>query len=309
MASLDKKYRPSTFKNFVGNEVVVRRLKSLLKDLDSFPSCILLQGPSGCGKTTLARIVAKSLKIKEVHELNIAYQRKIDDARSIVDGIRYQSMETTSGKVIVLNECHKANNEFQNAILESLEEPPPHVHFILCTTEPNKLLDTIRTRADKFQVKRLGRTEISELVKNVSRKEDIAISKSIIRKIATGADGSPRVALVLLNSIKNIEGREEKLEVIKEMIESEIASEEAIELSRALLKGDSYKRIMKLVNKLEEDPEIIRREILKYMSTVLINGKNNKAALIINNFWDDYYSVGKAGLILNVYNTIEVQGE
>ena len=309
MPSLDLKYRPKKFKDIIGNELLVRRLKSLFNDVDSFPSTILLQGPSGCGKTTLARIIAKKLKIEEVHQLNIANQRRIDDARAIIDGIRYQSMASTNGKVIILNECHKANDEFQNAMLESLEEPPPKVHFILCTTEPEKLKKTIRTRADKFQVKRLGRTEISELIKHVSKKEDIKISKSVIRTIATGADGSAREALLFLNSIKNIKDKDDMLDIVKDIIESERANTEAVELSRSLLKGDSYKRIMKIVDKLEEDPELIRRGVLKYMEKVLVGGKNNKAALIINNFWDDYYSTGKAGLVLNVYNTITEREE
>jgi len=305
MTSLDIKYRPKTFKRIVGNTVLVRRIESMFNDLESFPSTILLQGPSGCGKTTIARIIAKKLKIEEVHELNIANQRKIDDARSIVDGIRYSSMTATQGKVIILNECHKANNEFQNAMLESLEEPPPNVHFILCTTEPEKLLTTIKTRSTKFQVKRLGRSEIIALVTHVSNKEDINISKSGIRAITTYSDGSPRTALVLLNSVKNIDDPEDMLEVIKDAIESEKAKVEGIELSRSLLKGNSYKAIMKIVEKLEEDPELIRREILKYMTQVLLGGANDKAALIINNFYDDFYSSGKAGLVLSVYNTIQ----
>ena len=288
----------------MGNQVLVRRMESMFNDLESFPSTILLQGPSGCGKTTIARIIAKKLKIKEVHELNIANQRKIDDARSIIDGLRYSSMTTTQGKVVILNECHKANNEFQNAMLESLEEPPPHVHFILCTTEPQKLLTTIKTRADKFQVKRLARSEITQLIERVSNKEDINISNSGIREITTYADGSPRTALVLLNSVKNIDDPDDMIEVIKDAVESEKAKIEGIELSRSLLKGNSYKAIMKIVKNLEEDPESIRRAVLDYMGKVLVGGANDKAALIINNFWDDFYSTGKPGLVLAVYNTI-----
>lgn len=309
MASLDIKYRPRTFKRIIGNNILVRRLETMLNDIESFPSTLLLQGPSGCGKTTLARIIAKKLKIKDVYELNIANQRKIDDARAIIEGIRYSSMSKTSGKVIILNECHKANNEFQNAMLESLEEPPPNVHFILCTTEPGKLLKTIRTRATKFQVKRLTRSQITELIKYVSKREKIKITKTVIRSINTGADGSAREALVLLNSIKSIEDTDEMEEIIKDAIESEKAKAEGIELSRILLKGNTYKNTMKLVEKLEEDPELIRRSVLEYMGKVLIGGADDKAALIINNFWDDFYSTGKPGLVLAVYNTIQSKGD
>ena len=90
----------------------------------------------------------------------------------------------------------------------------------------------------------------------------------------------------------------------EDAVESEKAKIEGIELSRSLLKGNSYKAIMKIVKNLEEDPESIRRAVLDYMGKVLVGGANDKAALIINNFWDDFYSTGKPGLVLAVYNTI-----
>ena len=142
------------------------------------------------------------------------------------------------------------------------------------------------------------------MIERVSNKEDINISNSGIREITTYADGSPRTALVLLNSVKNIDDPDDMIEVIKDAVESEKAKIEGIELSRSLLKGNSYKAIMKIVKNLEEDPESIRRAVLDYMGKVLVGGANDKAALIINNFWDDFYSTGKPGLVLAVYNTI-----
>jgi DNA polymerase-3 subunit gamma/tau len=304
MPSLDKKYRPSSMVSFFGNEVLIRRIKTLFKDIDSFPSSILLHGPSGCGKTTLARIIAKMLKVSEILELNISDTRRIDDARNIIYSLRYASLMESEGKVVILNECHKATNEFQNAILEKLEEPPKNVYFILCTTEPNKLLNTIKTRCSSFQVERLPMMHMKKLVLKVARREKIEISRTILRNICSAANGTPRQALLILNSIKNLDNEEDMIEFIKSSGDMPEISEETLKLCQALMKREPYKRTMKILSKIDEDPEIVRRGIIVYMTTVLLNNEDANAALVINNFWDDLSTVGKGGLVLGVYNTL-----
>jgi len=303
MASLDKKYRPKTLKRIVGNKQIVITLKSFFRNPDSFPATILLQGPSGCGKTTLARIIAKMLKVGKgnVYELNIGTQRKIDDARAILENLRYSPMHG-SGKVIVLNECHKANNEFQNVMLETLEEPPPNVYFILCTTNPEKLLDTIKTRSTIMTVRTLDHDEIMQAVKYVARKEGKTIASSIVRKIATASQGSPRSALVILNQIINLKSSQRMKEVIANY--NPMEDPKLNEFCQALLKGTGYKGLMKIVKGLDGDAEDIRYRVLDYMSKVLIDKDNAVAAMVINNFYDSFQYVGKAGLVLAVYNVI-----
>lgn len=304
MASLDKKYRPSSMVSFIGNETLTRRIKTLFKDLEYFPSAILFYGPSGCGKTTLARIISKMLKISEIHELNIADSRRIDDARGIIENVRYASLMNSQGKVIILNECHKANNEFQNAMLEVLEEPPKNVYFVLCTTEPNKVLDTIKTRCTSFKVERLPMFHMKKLISKVARKENIEVSRSVIRSICTAANGTPRRALLILNGIRNLEDEEDMIDFIKSSGDMEEISPETLKLCQSLMKKDSYKKIMGMVKKLDEDPETVRRGIVGYMTSVLLNNEDAYAALVINNFWDDLTTVGKGGLVLGIYNTI-----
>jgi DNA polymerase-3 subunit gamma/tau len=304
MASLDKRYRPKTLKRIVGNTELVRALKTFFAHPDSFPATILLQGPSGCGKTTLARIIAKMLKVGKgnVYELNIGTQRKIDDARAILENLRYSPMHG-KGKVIVLNECHKANNEFQNVMLETLEEPPPNVYFILCTTNPEKLLSTIKTRSTIMTVEKLDHDEITKVVKYVIKREKATnIPSGIVRKIATASQGSPRSALVILNSIIYLASTKS----MKKMIANYNPMEDPKlnEFCQALLKGTGYKALMKMVKDLEGDAEDIRYKVLDYMSKVLISRDNAVAAMVINNFYDSFQYVGKAGLVLAVYNTI-----
>jgi len=304
MAALDKKYRINKLSKFIGNEDIIEVIEIFFDNLLFFPATILLQGPSGCGKTTLARIIAKMLK-KQIYELNVADARKIEDARGIIQNLKFQAMNTT-GKVIILNECHEAVKQFQDAMLEVLEEPPEGTHFILCTTNPEKLLDTIKTRCTILTVRKLSMDEMKSLIKYVCKKEKKRLDKSVIKKLVIAADGTPRNALTILNAIINVDSKSKQ----KKLIESFdiMESPNVRQLCQVLLKGSSYSNTMKLVDKIDEDAENVRRMILGHMARVLINEDNPRAALIINNFWESFYYVGKPGLVSCVYNTIN-EGE
>jgi DNA polymerase-3 subunit gamma/tau len=305
MPSLDKKFRPKKFSKMLGNEELIEAIEEMLEDRDSFPATILLQGPSGCGKTTISRIISKRLKTENVYELNVADSRRIDDARAIIENLRFAPI-SGDGKVIVLNEVHRANVDFQNALLEALEEPPDKTHFILCTTNPESLLTTIKTRSTTFTVKHLDRSEIKDLLNSVIKKEKKDVDKRVVKNIITAADGTPRTALVMLNAIINLKGRKKQKAVIDSFNLDE--NEEIIALCRLLLQGAKHQQVMPIVRKLDQDPEQIRRTILKFMGTVLLSEDNPRAALIINNFWEPVFYTGKPGIIGCVYNTI-TEGE
>jgi len=302
MASLDKKYRPKNFNAFVGNEEVVNSLKSHLSNRETFPSSILFKGHSGCGKTTLARIIAKKLKIQEVIELNVADSRGIDDARTIIANLRFAPLVGT-GKVIVLNECHEANKNFQDALLEVLEEPPANVHFFLCTTDPQKLLPAVMTRVTPYLVRPLDDDQTKMLLRKVCKREKIKINPRMIKRISQASEGVPRSALLLLNEVKGLKSDEDKKEVIDNWSLDEHPG--INKLCQAFLKGAAYKEVMKLAKDITEDPERIRRAILNYMSKVLQNNPNQKAAFIMDNCWESWYWTGKAGLFLSCYHIVK----
>jgi len=194
------KYRPQTFDELIGNETTIESLKSILQREKGEIRSFLFTGPSGCGKTTIARIMANELKCsdRDLQEYNSSNTRGIDTIREIANNCRYSPLNGKV-KIYLLDEIHKATNDAQNALLKLLEDTPNHVRFILCTTDPEKLLKTIKTRCSTFVVSSLQRAKIMKLLKWVCEEEKCDISQKVIQKIAECADGSPRQSLVLLH--------------------------------------------------------------------------------------------------------------
>lgn len=296
---LHRKYRPTDFAQMIGNKSLIESLQTILSK-DKGVTTILLQGPSGCGKTTLARIIAKHLGAENqyIKELNISDTRGIDAARSIIRNAQYQPFKGDCN-VYILNEVHKSTNEFQNAMLEILEEPPKNTYFILCTTDPDKLLKTVRTRCTTYQVRKLRTSEITKLINHVLQEEDIKkFSKKAIREIAYAADGCPREALKILDSVVDIRDEDKLLSAINDF---STTKKEVIELCRALLNGEKWKKVGDIIKGLDEEPEDIRYSVLGYMSTVLINKPSDRAFLIIEEFKPSFMYTKKAGLISACY--------
>jgi len=299
--NLYRKYRPKNLDKFVGNKSTVKALQSVLKK-DSKPHAFLFVGPSGCGKTTLARIVRREVGCSERDfiEVDAADFRGIDTIREIRKQMNLGAMRGEV-RVWLLDECHMMTKDAQNALLKALEDTPSHVYFILATTEPNKLLATIKSRCSVFNVAPLGEKELLHFLKKISRKERKKVPVNVLEKIYDVTGGAVRSSLVLLEKVIDlpVEQMEEAISEVDEDID-------AIELCRALLKGKSWKVISPILKKLKgQDPEQIRRLILSYMSSVLLNQGNNKAAAIIECFSEDYFSTGFAGLVFSCFDATQ----
>lgn len=296
-------HRPQDLDEVHGNDGVIDALRTAIEE-DNLPHTILLSGGSGMGKTTIARILADYVSgPDDTRELNISNTRGIDMARRICEMVRFKPLRS-GARVIVLNECHKATNEFQNAMLEVLEEPPNHTYFILCTTEPDKLLKTVRNRCVEYKVKPLPYQEMSTLIEGVAEEEEAEVGKRIVRKIAQASDGSPRQALTILEQVIGLEedAQEEAIASYKAMEEFDVPS-----VCRLILRqGHSkWKDIAGPLKSFNGDAENVRRAMLGYFTAVLLNPKSTQshdiACFAITALEKNFFDSGKAGLVAALY--------
>jgi len=296
--SLYLKYRPPTFEDIYGNENVVTVLQNLLKN--DPPHAYLLHGPTGCGKTTIGRIIAQELECTgmDLKEVDSADFRGIDTIRAIRHQAQYKSIESPV-RVWIIDECHKLTNDAQNALLKILEDTPSHVYFILCTTDPQKLLKTIRGRCSEFQVNPLADSELLNLLREVVRAEGEVLHKRVYDQICQDSLGHPRNALQILEQVLSVEP-DQRLETAKKTAEE---TSQSIELCRALIRDDKWGSIAKILSGLQEqDPESIRRHVLGYCKSVLLKEANDQAGLIMENFIRPFYDSGFSGVLLACYS-------
>jgi len=294
--------RPTNFRQVVGNEATVEALKKLIGS-DKHPHVLLFSGPTGCGKTTLARIVASKLKCSDMdlQEINSSNNRGINTARDIIANMRYAPMDGEV-RVYLLDEVHQTTKDFQHALLKALEDTPDHVYFLLCTTEPTRLLKAIRNRCTEFVVLPLLKKEMEKLLATGMAKLEMNAGyyEEILPEIIREAEGSPRQALIMLDQIAEM-NLEQASEIIKQV---KLQETQVIELCKILLMGERnrWKQVAKILKGLTEEPERVRQAVLGYFTAVLLNGANTRAALVLSYFESPFYDSGKAGLVLACYN-------
>lgn len=301
--SLYLKYRPNTFDEIIGNSDIVEILKNQLSD-QGISHSLLFHGPTGCGKTTLGRIVANELGAKgtDLREVDSADFRGIDTIREIRKQSAYKPLEGPC-RVWILDECHKLTGDAQTALLKALEDTPKHVYYILCTTDPQKLLSTIKGRCAQYQVNLLTDREMKILLKRVVKAEDEKLSKEVYDTIIQDSLGHPRNALQILMQVLAT-SPDKRGQVAIQAAEKQSAT---IELCRALLNHKSWKEIAGILSGLKgEDPEQIRRAVLGYCQAVLLGNRPNPiAATIMQEFIEPFYNTGFPGLVFACYCAFE----
>jgi DNA polymerase-3 subunit gamma/tau len=292
---LYKVHRPKKLSQLRGQDQAVKVLNGFIKN-NKIPHFLLLVGPSGCGKTTIARILKKKLKCgdRDFAEINAASERGIELVREIKSKM---GLAPISGEVRIylIDEAHQLTGTAEEAFLKMLEDTPDHVYFIFCTTNPEKLKKTTRTRASQIAVRPLNSTEMRDLLMDILEKEDKRIKEEIGTKIIEHSDGSPRRALQILDQVLQVEDEEDQLKCVQ----AAEVEKEGIEIARALLKPKpSWSEVAKLVREVTMEPEDIRWMILGYMTKVLLGGGKmaKRAYVVINCFRDNFYDCKKAGL-------------
>jgi DNA polymerase III gamma/tau subunit len=203
---------------------------------------------------------------------------------------------------LAVHNCHKMTNDAQNALLKILEDTPQHVYFILCTTDPQKLIPTIKGRCSTFQVKPLMDSQMFHLLRSIVKAEEKNMEKPVYEQIILDAQGHARNALQVLDQVLRVD-TDKRLEMARRSAEE---MSQSIELCRALIGGSNWKKVADILKGLkDQEAEGIRRHVLGYAQSVLLNGTNDQAAAVIEAFLEPLYDVGFSGLVYGCYSVMK----
>jgi DNA polymerase III subunit gamma/tau len=302
-----RKWRPQTFEEVVGQTHVARTLINAIRQ-GRVAHAYLFSGMRGVGKTTMARILAKSLNCAtavtdstvgpcqvcpscqsitagqsaDVMEIDGASNRGIDEVRELREIVKYAPM---AGKyrIYIIDEVHMLTKEAFNALLKTLEEPPPHVIFIFATTEDHKIPSTILSRCQHFHFKRITRQEIIAQLERIAREEGIHISDLGLGMIAKAADGSLRDALSFLDQVVAYSGKEASDQDLQ-VILGTAGRELLLSIARAIIQRKTADALM-VVKALAErglDYRTFTSDLLEYLRHMVIAGSSPRPEELID---------------------------
>jgi len=287
-----RKYRPQTFSEIVGQQHVTRTLANAINS-NRVAHAYIFSGVRGVGKTTSARILAKALNcVKgptaepdgtcdscreisagtslDVLEIDAASNRGIDQIRELREMVRYAPAASRS-KVVLLDEAHMLTSEASNALLKTLEEPPDRVIFVMATTQPEDLADTIRSRSQHFHFRALTFSEITGRLEEIATKEDLKIEPGALAVIARMAEGSLRDALSLLEQARAYCGEVIPDKEVRELL-GVVPEDSLNELVAAIAEG-SADRALGLVHTFQKEGRNLQhfcREAIRHVRNLLI---------------------------------------
>ena len=287
-----RKWRPQTFDDLVGQQHVTETLKNAIKN-DRVAHAYIFSGARGVGKTTAARILAKALNcVKgptatpcgecdsckeiaagtslDVIEIDAASNRGIDQIRELREMVRYAPAASRS-KVVILDEAHMLTGEASNALLKTLEEPPDRVIFVMATTQPEDLVDTIRSRSQHFHFRALTFAEIAGRLGEIAQKENLKIEQGAMAVIARMAEGSLRDALSLLEQARAYCGDTIPDKEVRDLLG--VVPEDVLEELIQAIATTSADRALGLVHTFQKEGRNLQhfcREAIRHMRNLLI---------------------------------------
>ncbi|MGS2721836.1 DNA polymerase III subunit gamma/tau [Paraglaciecola aestuariivivens] len=289
---LARKWRPNRFGELVGQEHVVTAISNAL-DNNRLHHAYLFTGTRGVGKTTIARIFSKSLNCEQglsakpcgqcstcqeiengnfidLLEIDAASRTKVEDTRELLDNVQYKPSRGRY-KVYLIDEVHMLSKHSFNALLKTLEEPPPHVKFLLATTDPQKLPVTILSRCLQFNLKALSRSQIAQQLEHVLTQEQIQFEKPSIAQLARAAQGSMRDALSLTDQAIAQGNGQVSLQVVTDML-GLMDKNQVLKLVHAVLQKDSETVMQQVEHMAQQAPDfaLVLAEIMSLLHQVAL---------------------------------------
>ncbi len=292
---LARKYRPASFDHLIGQDVLVQTLSNAIKT-NRIAHAFLLTGIRGVGKTTTARIIARALNCigpdgtggptispcgvcanckmiaedrhVDILEMDAASHTGVDDVRELIDSVRYLPTSARY-KIYIIDEVHMLSNNAFNALLKTLEEPPPHVKFIFATTESRKIPVTILSRCQRFDLKRITMEMLASHLGNIAKQEEIAVDDESLKLIAVAAEGSVRDSLSLLDQAISRGMQEDGFIVVKAAsVRQMIGAADktaTFRLLETLFKGETAEALMEVGNQYNagSDPLMMVQDALE----------------------------------------------
>lgn len=328
--ALYRAWRPQSFQDMVGQQHIIQTLQNAIRE-QRVSHAYLFSGPRGTGKTTAAKVLAKAVNcergagpepcnecpsclritagnIMDVQEIDAASNRGVEEIRDLRDKVKYAPTEVRR-KVYIIDEVHMLTTEAFNALLKTLEEPPPHVMFILATTEPHKLPATIISRCQRFDFRRVALEEQVRRLDEICRKEGISADEDALQYIARLSEGGMRDAVSILDQISSFtEGKVTYQQVLG--MTGGIPSEQFARLASAILEGDMGK-LLEYVEQLMQEGKSADKcleNLLYYFRDLLmikmVPGADHLTDRVLNP--EAFRSMAEAYSRDRLFNTVEI---